>query len=1046
LVTGLFSIFVMRQFFPHYKQYQDRFQAMQSIHASAFDSEIVPFKPGIKEIKIQNDNNQAADVDRCITCHVAMKDPRFSDHEVDVDLLGNIRYDKLGDVCLRENPTALWPFLDRLKSGDEAVDPPFEKADIDKLYTIERSGKAYDVKKALSMHPLLSGETYPFEFHRMEDYGCVICHNGNGRSVLEDRAHGPVFDGEYETHEPHTFHHEGEHNFAAGYNAKPGERLLFQTTPLYVDSLVYSSCVQCHAPLSDNEKEVDLAQRQTRLDETINNDVNAIALLQKIAQGISEFGFNGLKIHLQNEQKRYDLTTEDINRVKRSIDYLTRIEYLSRGKDQIDDYALQYVNDERSRMGDKTVSTTPIVFSSTTDNVQSITTPYETGESLFVQQACYACHKINGFSRALIGPELTDVGNQYPWYVKESILYPQKNMASSSMPNFHLHSDSVELLMSYLMAQRGQIPYLSDVEYDRYINKWLQGNIMPWEMDVEYDDTNVNERGLEIYAVQGCASCHQVKANPSPVQWKKGGYETFKRLSSDIDDGSSLLEFVRKYKDELSDWFSTNDQSIYKALFEKHPNVYQHINPIFMDAEQLITPEIENHTELRDRLYRTQDAWVGLHGFGRAIGPNLHYTGVQRSQQWLLAHFKAPSAYLAKSLMPAFGYPDSRFECLTTFLQNQAQINKSIFHTMWSENNHDPEFAYNELCSICHGDQLYGDGKIKQWIYPVPKNLRNDTFLRGLTYDQAVHSLLYGVSGGAMPAWEDVLSLNQIKDITGWIYQGSNVPYGNNEKWEYDADDIISELPTDLTKPSINTIFTEPLDIHHPLYTPERLKQGETIYQQLCYHCHGKAGGGDGPRAAELVEAKPRVLTNMSWIRSVDDVRLMSSLKYGVPGTSMRSFADDTSTEQRLWLLMYVRSLSQENVDKQRIDEQANRLYDLTNQTEKEYCVAFVKQLYIESEDPILSTIIKETFFDGSIDTWSTWSKRKGVFKRCLNKIDEQINTLSAALPPLQAVKQGADVISKQTTINTRIDKLEQVKRETWVIFMTMNQLNDGEI
>ena len=156
------------------------------------------------------------------------------------------------------------------------------------------------------------------------------------------------------------------------------------------------------------------------------------------------------------------LQTEDINRVKRSIDYLTRIEYLPRGNEQIDDYALKYIQAERSRMGDKTELNPLTVLSSTTDNVQSITTPYELGESLFVQQACYACHKINGFSRALIGPELTDVGNQYPWYVKESILYPQKNMASSNMLNFRLHSDSVELLMSYLMAQRGQIPYLSD--------------------------------------------------------------------------------------------------------------------------------------------------------------------------------------------------------------------------------------------------------------------------------------------------------------------------------------------------------------------------------------------------------------------------------------------------------------------------------------------------------------------------------------------------------------------------------------------------------
>ena len=208
----------------------------------------------------------------------------------------------------------------------------------------------------------------------------------------------------------------------------------------------------------------------------------------------------------------------------------------------------------------------------------------------------------------------------------------------------------------------------------------------------------------------------------------------------------------------------------------------------------------------------------------------------------------------------------------------------------------------------------------------------------GFTYDQTVHSLLYGVSGGAMPAWKDVLSLDQIKDIAGWIYQGSNVPYGNNEKWEYGTTDIISELPSDFYRPFIKRNLYQAFGYTPSAIHTRTIKTGEMIYQQLCYHCHGKAGGGDGPRAAELVEAKPRVLTNTPRIRSVDDVRLMRSLKYGVPGTSMRSFADDTSVEQRLWLLSYVRSLSQENVDKERINEQADRLYDSNHQTERLLC------------------------------------------------------------------------------------------------------------
>ena len=56
----------------------------------------------------------------------------------------------------------------------------------------------YDITKVLSMHPLMGNETYPFEYHPMEEYGCTSCHNGNGRGLTTDKAHGPVFDGQYE--------------------------------------------------------------------------------------------------------------------------------------------------------------------------------------------------------------------------------------------------------------------------------------------------------------------------------------------------------------------------------------------------------------------------------------------------------------------------------------------------------------------------------------------------------------------------------------------------------------------------------------------------------------------------------------------------------------------------------------------------------------------------------------------------------------------------------------------------------------------------------
>jgi hypothetical protein len=74
--------------------------------------------------------------------------------------------------------------------------------------------------------------------------------------------------------------------------------------------------------------------------------------------------------------------------------------------------------------------------------------------------------------------------------------------------------------------------------------------------------------------------------------------------------------------------------------------------------------------------------------------------------------------------------------------------------------------------------------------------------------------------------------------------------------------------------------------------------------------CHGNEGDGSGTRGSTMQEAKPRMLTNLDWLRSHDDLRILRSIKYGVPGTSMTPWGDLTNSLQRLQLVMFIRSLT----------------------------------------------------------------------------------------------------------------------------------------
>ena len=89
-------------------------------------------------------------------------------------------------------------------------------------------------------------------------------------------------------------------------------------------------------------------------------------------------------------------------------------------------------------------------------------------------------------------------------------------------------------------------------------------------------------------------------------------------------------------------------------------------------------------------------------------------------------------------------------------------------------------------------------------------------------------------------------------------------------------------------------------------YAPENIAQGKAFFELNCAVCHGTEADGTGPRASEMKEAKPRMLINLDWGEYRDDLRLLRSIKYGVPGTAMTPWGDLTSSLQRLQLVIFI--------------------------------------------------------------------------------------------------------------------------------------------
>jgi mono/diheme cytochrome c family protein len=86
---------------------------------------------------------------------------------------------------------------------------------------------------------------------------------------------------------------------------------------------------------------------------------------------------------------------------------------------------------------------------------------------------------------------------------------------------------------------------------------------------------------------------------------------------------------------------------------------------------------------------------------------------------------------------------------------------------------------------------------------------------------------------------------------------------------------------------------------------PPSFETAQEAYQVLCARCHGENGAGDGPVSLYL-DPSPRDLTKASFMNSKPIDRFVSSIRDGVPGTSMPPWKSVLNEERTQEVLDYI--------------------------------------------------------------------------------------------------------------------------------------------
>lgn len=1155
IVTVLFGVFFYRELFPEYKIYQKDYIALEKFR-SIYTHEPPPnFPIEIKQIVLEREDKGPPVIDRCTSCHVALQIPYFSPTKIAHDVNGQILHDEKGIPIQVPNEDYIWAKLDQKiqelrdpqvleqleKEGDsrEAKDRSKQADTYEALKTAKVGDLTYDVAKVLAMHPLMGKETRPFEFHPIEEYGCTVCHNGNGRGLTTQKAHGPVFDDQYEVEfegiKPQFTESDPQNDpsFARIFNHKPSHELLFQTQPIFVGSLLQAKCMQCHqtseiqlehASFTASEVTQKREKRSNGLKEDVKKDKEALINLLHLKQGLQKEGFLKTVAYLKQIKKDYFRSNQELESIAAQLIFLEKAAnqqeeerakqqaveainqqlvvllgsdrlvdeiqtaYDQKGKESVDSFladhrknldakgvlftkldALQYEQDILRHIQDtqssfETAVKDQTVISSLDSDVDELTRNYQRGKELYFSQACYACHRIAGLARGGVGPELTRSGESYPWFLKESIVWPQADLKTSTMPNMRLDHEEVQDLMTFLLAQKGSNKAVAQRSYQAALQSWEGGRKLSFEKPISPAQMYDLRYSMTAFAIEGCASCHRLQGFDSTVGFKiEKDPHSFEQLNEEQEwfrklfpetirlaqydqplPGSQIVERIEKHAKEIDERIVSNvrENGILEEIESKHPGAIEalysefkyalrakdHFYQIQMQEERdpiRLAGLKSDYQAWKDRVHRVLMMYIQTYGLGRLIGPHPNWSGIYRTDEWLMQHFRNPTSHVPRSIMPVMPFDDTKFYALTYMLDKLGIINRQAIRAIWENRGFDPAQAFEFHCAQCHGQNLTGNGVVAEWIYPLPKSLRNSDFLHNLTKERAFYSIKHGVKGTPMPSWGEIghdkqadvqkqignhpiLTDVEISHLVDWLF--SSLPGGEVVrqphdvlKWNYTPKDILEELrkeggyliplpPHEEQKkeeklpemelpeennppvePQLNALFptcegyyasirpeiypkqspdgvqqinrvedvfdivshsTDPDNpysyyIKEKYYTPYNLQEGRKFFLLNCASCHGNEGDGSGLRSQAMREAKPRMLTNLDWIHSRDDLRLIRSIKYGVPGTSMTPWGDLTNSLQRMQLVMFIRTLSKEQGRRM---ELASRLYQAFDQ------------------------------------------------------------------------------------------------------------------
>jgi mono/diheme cytochrome c family protein len=245
------------------------------------------------------------------------------------------------------------------------------------------------------------------------------------------------------------------------------------------------------------------------------------------------------------------------------------------------------------------------------------------------------------------------------------------------------------------------------------------------------------------------------------------------------------------------------------------------------------------------------------------------------------------------SSMVAYGrrLDEATIDALVDFIQVQF-MGKSMSSKTVSQTGQE---VYEQHCAVCHGDKGSSAVWAKNGLTPPPRDFTSQASKNELSRERMLLSVTHGRPGTAMMPFSSRLSEQQIEAVVDFIRQ----IFMQSDSSKSDKQNITQ-------KPMHQTVeITQDSAQLYPGMLTGDPQKGESFYQSNCYVCHGKTGGGDGPRAY-FNRPRPRDFTTPLSQKELTRSRLFQSISQGRRGSVMPAWSTVLTDQQIADVAEYV--------------------------------------------------------------------------------------------------------------------------------------------